>query len=72
MSPSKTTLSWTDQDDDSVRFSDDPEEIGKDSGTILAAIVITDGENGQENAVYVDEQDAREVIAWLSERLATR
>jgi hypothetical protein len=61
-------LEWTDIDGDKAKLGADPDCIG--DAPVLATISIFDAETGgQENAVYVDEEDARRIIAWLTERL---
>jgi hypothetical protein len=64
-----TPLEWTDVDGDKGKLGADPDDIGEEP--VLATISIFDSETGgQENAVYVDEEDARRIIAWLTERLS--
>lgn len=60
-------LEWTDVDGDKARLTVDPDEIG-DTGA-LAVFVATSVETREQGSVYIDEQDARRLIAWLSERL---
>lgn len=67
---SASQLVWTDSDGDRVRFSDSREAIGNEP--VLCSIEILDGEGRGEMAVYVGEDDARRLIAWLAERLAAR
>lgn len=62
-------LEWTDVDGDKARLGADPDDIGGEP--VLASLSVFDSETGgQESAVYVDEDDARRIIAWLTERLA--
>lgn len=64
-------LKWTDIDGDRIRFSwDDHEQVGLSRHGHRGCVQIFDGENSNESAVLIDEEDARRMIAWLTARLA--
>jgi hypothetical protein len=61
------TLSWTDIDGDVCEVAHFDTRLGAENG--IAVVHITDAEDGRDAGVYIDEKDARRLIAWLTERL---
>lgn len=61
-------LIWTDLDGD--RCSLIAHESRQGAELAIAIVQIVDGETGRDMEVYVAEEDAERMIAWLTRRLA--